>query len=73
LLLHNIESFYIICYAKIKEKEKMEKIITDKQMEIILKLVASKFETCKNMEYIKKTIQEIKETTKIICYNQNLG
>ena len=35
--------------------------MTDKQMQIILELTASKFEACKDMDDVKKTIQEIKE------------
>ena len=36
-------------------------IMTDKQIEIILKLVASKFEACKDMGEVRSTIQEIKD------------
>ena len=33
--------------------------MTDKQMEILLKLVADKFEACKDMEEVGKAIQEL--------------
>ena len=34
--------------------------MTDKQIEIILKLVADKFANCKDMEEVKKAIEEVK-------------
>ena len=41
-----------------------EEIMTDKQMEILLTLVADKFEGCKSMEDVKKTIHEVREMAK---------
>ena len=35
--------------------------MTDKQMEIILKLVASKFKACKDMDEVRVTIQEVED------------
>ena len=34
---------------------------TDRQLEVLLNLVADKFQSCKNMEEIKKAIQEVRE------------
>ncbi len=42
----------------------MQDIMTDKQMEVILTLVADKFEKCKDMEEVKKAIEEVKELAK---------
>lgn len=42
----------------------MEEIMTDKQIEIILNLVADKFAGCENMEDVKKAIQEVREMAK---------
>ena len=39
----------------------MEDIMTDKQMEILLTLVADKFAGCKDMEEVEKAIQEARE------------
>ncbi len=39
----------------------MEDIMTDKQMEILLTLVADKFAGCKDMEEVEKAIQEVRE------------
>lgn len=38
--------------------------MTDKQMEVILTLVADKFANCKDMEDVKKAIEEIKAMAK---------
>ncbi len=38
--------------------------MTDKQMEVILNLVADKFQSCKNMEEVKKAIQEVRDMAK---------
>lgn len=38
--------------------------MTDKQMEVILNLVADKFAGCKDMEEVKKAVQEVKEMAK---------
>ena len=39
----------------------MEDIMTDKQMEILLTLVADTFSACNDMEEVKKAIQEVRE------------
>ena len=39
----------------------MEENMTDKQMEILLTLVADKFAGCNDMEEVKKAIQEVRE------------
>ena len=39
--------------------------MTDKQMEVILNLVADKFAGCKDMEEVKKAVQEVKEMAKM--------
>lgn len=38
--------------------------MTDKQIEIILNLVADKFAGCKDMEEVEKAIQEVREMAK---------
>ncbi len=38
--------------------------MTDKQMEVVLNLVADKFQSCKNMEEVKKAIQEVRDMAK---------
>lgn len=38
--------------------------MTDKQIEIILNLVADKFSKCEDMEEVKKAIEEVKEMAK---------
>jgi len=38
--------------------------MTDKQMEVILNLVADKFSACKNMEEVKKAIEEVRTMAK---------
>lgn len=42
----------------------MQEVMTDKQMEVILTLVADKFSKCKDMEEVKKAIEELKELVK---------
>ncbi len=42
----------------------MEHVMTDKQMEVILVLVADKFKKCKDMEEVKKAIEEIEYLAK---------
>lgn len=42
----------------------MEEIMTDKQIEIILNLVADKFAGCRNMEEVEKAIREVREMAK---------
>lgn len=38
--------------------------MTDKQMEVVLNLVADKFQSCKDMEEVKKAIQEVRDLAK---------
>ena len=35
--------------------------MTDKQLEVIMNLVADKFEGCKDMEEVRRAIQEVRE------------
>ena len=42
----------------------MKEDMTDKQIEIILNLVADKFAGCKDMEEVEKAIQEVREMAK---------
>lgn len=42
----------------------MQEIMTDKQIEIILNLVADKFSACKDMAAVKKAISEVREMAK---------
>ena len=44
--------------------ERMKENMTDKQIEIILNLVADKFAGCKSMEEVEKAIQEVREMAK---------
>lgn len=38
--------------------------MTDKQLEVIMNLVADKFAGCKDMEEVKKAIEEIRAMTR---------
>ena len=38
----------------------MEEVMTDKQMEVILNLVADKFDKCQSMEEVKRAIEEVR-------------
>ena len=38
--------------------------MTDKQMEVILNLVADKFAACKDMEEVKKAVEQVREMAK---------
>ena len=42
----------------------MKENMTDKQLEVILNLVADKFESCKNMEEVKKDIEDVRNMAK---------
>lgn len=42
----------------------MLEVMTDKQMEVILNLVADKFSACTNMEEVEKAIQEVRNMAK---------
>ena len=50
--------------GKCRKGDQMENVMTDKQMEIILKLVADKFSACADMNDVKKAIEDIKEMAK---------
>lgn len=45
------------------ERSNMDSM-TDKQLEVIMNLVADKFEGCKDMEEVKKAIEEVREMAK---------
>ncbi len=38
--------------------------MTDKQLEVILNLVADKFQNCKDMDDVQKAVQEVKDMAK---------
>lgn len=38
--------------------------MTDKQLEVIMNLVADKFEGCKDMDEVKKAIEEVRSMAK---------
>lgn len=42
----------------------MSENMTDKQLEVIMNLVADKFEACKDMEEVKKAIEEVRKMAK---------
>ncbi len=42
----------------------MEEIMTDKQMEVIISLIADKFANCKTMEEVQEAVNELKEMAK---------
>lgn len=42
----------------------MNENMTDKQMEVILNLVADKFSNCKNMDEVTKAVQEVRNMAK---------
>lgn len=44
--------------------EYMEDKMTDKQLEVILNLVADKFQSCKDMEEVKKAIEDVRKMAK---------
>lgn len=45
-------------------KEKGMNEMTDKQLEVILNLVADKFQSCKNMDDVQKAVQEVRDMAK---------
>lgn len=45
--------------------------MTDKQLEVILMLIADKFSNCKDMNDVKKAIEEVKEMAKKEANNKN--
>lgn len=42
----------------------MTENMTDKQMEVILNLVADKFSSCKNMDEVAKAIEDVRNMAK---------
>ena len=42
----------------------MSENMTDKQMEVILNLVADKFSNCKTMEEVAQAVQEVRDMAK---------
>ena len=42
----------------------MSENMTDKQMEVILNLVADKFSNCKTIEEVAKAVQEVRDMAK---------
>lgn len=42
----------------------MQENMTDKQLEVILNLVADKFESCENMEEVKQAVDEVRKMAK---------
>lgn len=38
----------------------MNESMTDKQMDVILNLVADKFSSCKDMDEVRKAVQEVR-------------
>lgn len=42
----------------------MKENMTDKQLEVILNLVADKFESCKDMEEVKNAIEDVRKMAK---------
>ena len=42
----------------------MSENMTDKQMEVILNLVADKFSNCKNRDEVAKAVQEVRDMAK---------
>ena len=42
----------------------MKEIMTDKQLEVILNLVADKFESCKDMAEVKKAVEDVRNMAK---------
>lgn len=42
----------------------MNEPMTDNQMNVILNLVADKFESCKDMEEVKRAIEEVQSMAK---------
>lgn len=50
----------------------MKENMTDKQLEVILNLVADKFESCKDMEEVKKAIEDVRKMAKKKRLNNQL-
>lgn len=52
------------CWDGPSEKGEDMEGMTDKQMEVVLNLVADKFQSCKSMDEVKKAIQEVRDMAK---------
>ena len=52
------------CVSNYTCKEETVENMTDKQMEVILNLVADKFAACKDMDEVKKAIEDVREMAK---------
>lgn len=50
--------------GKPEKGERMNEPMTDKQMEVILNLVADKFSGCKDMQDVQKAIEEVRNMAK---------
>lgn len=46
------------------ERRKMNENMTDKQLDVILNLVADKFSNCKDMDEVQKAVQEVRNMAK---------
>lgn len=44
--------------------DNMAENMTDKQLEVILNLIADKFQSCKDMEDVEKAVKEVREMAK---------
>lgn len=42
----------------------MQENMTDKQLEVILNLVADKFDSCENMEEVKQAVDDVRKMAK---------
>ena len=50
--------------ARAGKEIKMIAAMTDKQMEVILNLVADKFDGCQTMEDVKKAVKQVRDMAK---------
>ncbi len=54
----------MIIAGQAEKGDKMSEEMTDKQMEVILNLVADKFAGCKDMDEVKRAIEEVRNMAK---------
>ena len=59
-----IKRVWKIRWASAGKDREMTGVMTDKQMEVILNLVADKFAGCQSMEDVKQAIKEVREMAK---------
>ena len=52
------------CNTGQERNEKGMNEMTDKQLEVILNLVADKFQSCKDMDDVQKAVQEVRDMAK---------